>query len=53
MRDDGVSNWRPTADHGGSQLRKHWRISYLTVLAVSGSLWLGAIIWFAMRLFGG
>ena len=52
MRDNHYPNWRPIVDHADSELQKHWRISFLTVLALSGALWLGVILWFVMKLFG-
>ena len=52
MRNNHDPNWRPIVDNGGAEIQKHWHISFLTVLALSGALWLGVILWFAMRWFG-
>jgi hypothetical protein len=51
MRNNHDPNWRPIVDNGGAEIQKHWHISFLTVLALSGALWLGVILWFAMRWF--
>jgi hypothetical protein len=53
MRDTDDRNWGPIRPDGQPDLNRHWRVSFLTLLAIGGALGLGVLVWFAMRVLGG